>query len=667
MTIASLVALGQDGIGDLDLDSSALATVTALAHDAYRKRQPAALLAVERALLRASIRWAFLPPAAGQAAVLWTLLTSIRMQTLLGSCQRVEPLDFATAATRLQTLVRDQGVHRHPLLDVMTAESARGTLKRWAHCFYAMTFGFDQRIVLAGFRAPLAARALCLHNVADEHGAESHVALRQRFLDSIGVAHDVSVPAFVDDLPIEALELINTRTLLSHLHRPMWSLGCLYVTEANWAPECQRLNPLLRAAGHTAHATDVFYTHGECDAAHASEWLDVIRLTADSDAARAEVVQGAMLEIELKRRMYDALLASHSAALGTPSGGLAPTRSGPPRPRSDDRPLRSIVAGIQAYPAILVAHSLGIYEALADGPRTHEDLAATLSLAPRATSALIAVAMSLGTLRYDADRVALTELAEDYLLRRSETYFGHYFDWLASQPEMFSVASIKKSLQHDRPEVYGKTEAIFQQHAQDAERAAAFTRWMHGASMAPALFWPDHVDLSHAIDFVDVAGGSGAHCIGAARRYPSLRATVLDLPPVCTVARDYIARAGMQERVSTREFDMFRDAFPPGDVYFFSHIFHDWSRADCLELARKSLAALRPGGQILIHELFWRDDRSGPFEVAAINLLMSLLYDHGRQWTPSELASILEEAGFAEVETRPTWGFWGLAIGRKRP
>ena len=665
MTIANLVALYQDGVGELDVDPSALAAVAELASEAYHKREPAARLAVERALLRSSIRWAFLPPSVGQGAVLWTILTSVRMQTLLGSRPYVEPLGLATAVERLKTLVREQGVHRHALIDAMTASSARDTLQRWAHCFYAMTFGFDQRIVLAGFRAPIAARALCLHNVADEHEGDSHVALRQRFLDSIEVPYDVSAPEFVDSLPIEALELINTRTLLSHLHRPQLSLGCLYVTEANWAPECQRLNPILRASGHTVHATEVFYTHGECDVEHADEWLEVIRLTADSDEALAEVVQGAMLEIELKRRMYDALLAEDSAARDAGHSSPATTHSRPPRPRSDDRRLRTIVSGIQAYPAILVAHRIGLYEALADGPLSLAELGETLALAPRACRALVAVAMSLGTLRHDAGQLALTELAEDYLLRRSETYWGPYFDWLASQSALFSVDSIASSLSRDRPLVYGNSDEIFRQHAQDPKRAAAFTRWMHGASMAPALFWPDHVELSKAADFIDVAGGSGAHSIGAALHYPSLRATVLELPSVCPVAREYIAASAVSARVAVQEFDMFRDAFPTGDVYFFSHIFHDWSRERCLELAKKSLAALRPGGEILVHELFWRNDRSGPFEVAAINLLMSLLYEHGCQWTPAELAEILVEAGFDEVETRPTWGFWGLVLGRK--
>ena len=334
-------------------------------------------------------------------------------------------------------------------------------------------------------------------------------------------------------------------------------------------------------------------------------------------------------------------------------------------PRSDDKALRTIVAGYQAYPAIVVGHQLGLYETLAEGSKEISELATTLKLKPRACEALVALASSVGILARDGSKVGLTDLAEDYLLKSSPTYWGNYFEWLGKNNDMFTVESIKSALVADSPEMYGEEQPIFDQHAVDAQKAADFTRWMHGAAMAPALEWPAAVDLSDVTDFFDIAGGSGAHSIGASLRYKQLKATVLDLAPVCEVTREYITKFGLDDRVKAQPFDMFRDEYPEGDVNFYSHIFHDWSREQCVLLAKKSLDSLRPGGRIIVHELFWKDDKTGPFEVAAINLLMSLLYDQGQQWTPAELISILEDAGFERVESKETWGFWGIVVGHK--
>src|SRR5205085_141436 len=115
-----------------------------------------------------------------------------------------------------------------------------------------------------------------------------------------------------------------------------------------------------------------------------------------------------------------------------------------------------------------------------------------------------------------------------------------------------------------------------------------FTRVMHGHSTAPALAWPSRIDFGECTRMLDLGGGSGAHSIGAARRWPRLRATVLDVPAVCAAAETFIAASDVRDRVSTIAFDMWVDAFPSADVHFYSDVFHNWRPADCRILARKS-------------------------------------------------------------------------------
>ena len=79
---------------------------------------------------------------------------------------------------------------------------------------------------------------------------------------------------------------------------------------------------------------------------------------------------------------------------------------------------------------------------------------------------------------------------------------------------------------------------------------------------------------------LDVGGGSGAHAIGAAQRWPDLEVVVFDLAPICSLAEEFIARHGLQGRVRTEAGNMWADEFPPADVHLYSQIYHDWPPSD---------------------------------------------------------------------------------------
>ena len=112
----------------------------------------------------------------------------------------------------------------------------------------------------------------------------------------------------------------------------------------------------------------------------------------------------------------------------------------------------------------------------------------------------------------------------------------------------------------------GGIRQIGQPHEEQAELARAFTRAMHSISLGPALAWPAALDLSGHRLLLDVGGGSGAHCIGAALRWPNLQASVFDLAPVCEVAAEFIAGYGLQHRIKTHVGDMWQDPFPSTDL-----------------------------------------------------------------------------------------------------
>jgi SAM-dependent methyltransferase len=334
------------------------------------------------------------------------------------------------------------------------------------------------------------------------------------------------------------------------------------------------------------------------------------------------------------------------------------------RPRTDDRALRDIFAGMFAYPMVLVAHDLKVFPLLAERPRTLREIGDALKISARPAEALVAVCAALGLLQLRDECWSLTALAEDYLLEDGPAYFGGYLDLVSSLHSMYSFESVRKAVLTDAPRVYGGEE-VFKSHEERADRARAFTQAMHSVALAPAMAWPRVVDLSGHRTLLDVGGGSGTHAIAAALRWPRLRAIVLDLATVCTVAEEVAAGFGLQARIRTHAADMWRDPFPPADVHFYSQVFHNWPPEHCDRLTRKSFESLEPGGRLLIHEILYNDEKGGPLAAAAMSVQMLLFCEGGRQYSGRDLTAMLADAGFAELEVNPTFGYWSIVSGRK--
>ena len=134
---------------------------------------------------------------------------------------------------------------------------------------------------------------------------------------------------------------------------------------------------------------------------------------------------------------------------------------------------------------------------------------------------------------------------------------------------------------------------------------------------------------------------------------------------MCDVAQNYIDQGSVADRVDTVAVDMFREPWPEGyDAVFFSNVWHDWNFKTCSWLARRAYQSLPAGGRILLHEMLLDDDGAGPRTAASFSMLM-LLATQGQQFTFSELRTLLENAGFGGIETKPTAGYYSITTGYK--
>ncbi len=333
-------------------------------------------------------------------------------------------------------------------------------------------------------------------------------------------------------------------------------------------------------------------------------------------------------------------------------------------PRVDDRPLWDVVFAVYGYPALLLAHRLKIFPLLAEGPRTLAEICNALSIQQRPAEAILTVATSLGFLSLQEERYALTAVAEEYLLESSPNYFGFFWDLMIANYQVCSFSTLEKAVLTDSPQAYGGGD-IFKSHEEQIELLHRFTRGMHSISITSAFVWPEVFDFSQHRVMLDVAGGSAAHSIGAALKLPNLKVIFLDFLQVCEIAQEYIGQYGLQERIKTQEINIWNDHWPSADLHFFSNIYHDWTPEKCHFLTAKSFNSLEPGGgRIVIHEMLYNDEKTGPFPSAAYSMMM-MGWTEGKQYSGLELSAMLQEIGFEDIQIRKAFGYYSIVTGRK--
>lgn len=344
-------------------------------------------------------------------------------------------------------------------------------------------------------------------------------------------------------------------------------------------------------------------------------------------------------------------------------------------PATEDRAIWDIWLSMYRLPAMAVADELGIVAALNSAPATVAETAERLKLNRRGTHVLLSMLTALKLVQLRDGRHELTDAARTYLLPKSAYYWGPLLASLGIVPEQHAALVRALRAPDDQRSNTGlpRTDAAGTEDPADGwmrgqiDRATAevVTRIMHCHSLPASVGAARNGNLQGVTRLLDIGGGSGCFSVAIAQNFPSIRCTVLELPAVCDVARDYIRQGGVSQRVDTIALDMFREPWPRGyDGMFFSNIFHDWDVETNQLLARRAYEALQPGGRIFIHEMLLAEDGSGPVTTASFSVLM-LLGTQGRQYSFGELRQILLSAGFEDIDPRPTYGYYSIVSGRK--
>ena len=338
-------------------------------------------------------------------------------------------------------------------------------------------------------------------------------------------------------------------------------------------------------------------------------------------------------------------------------------------PIGDDKPIWDLWLSSVWLPAVTAAHATGIFTALAVDPSDVETLAAKRKLNPRAVRTVLSMLASLGLIVQRDGRYNITETTRYYLLADSPYDWGGLLSvWAERLPFHEQLVALLRGEQAVRPDANSdgrKPSDAWAEGKVEAPMAKRIAHFMHAHSATAAAGAARNGDWKGVRRLLDVGGGSGVFAIAIAGCHPHIHCTVMDLPAMCDAAQEYIDAAKVNGRVDTVAVDMFRQPWPKGyDALFFSNVFHDWSPATCLDLARKAYDVLPSGGRIVLHEILLEDHGDGPRTAASFSLLM-LLGTEGQQFTFPALRDILKGAGFTHITATVTHSYYSLVQGIK--
>jgi SAM-dependent methyltransferase len=307
--------------------------------------------------------------------------------------------------------------------------------------------------------------------------------------------------------------------------------------------------------------------------------------------------------------------------------------------RLGPRPLLETHGTLLLARSLMVATKVGVFEALAASPLTPGDVASRCGTDARATAKLLAVLDATGYLRSVADgRYALAKDARTWLLAGGA--HSLHDNLLFRFVEWDWIARLEGFVRSGDPlDIHAEMSAVEWELYQKGMRslAGALVREVVLRTPVPR----------GARTMLDIGGSHGFFSVALCRRHRGLRAEILDLPRAVAEAAPILAREGLGDRVVHKAGDALTDDLGEAavDLVFVSNLLHHFEHGQSRELIRRAAHALRPGGVLVIQELFALPAHRRAGQVAALADLYFALTSRAGTLSLDAIAGWQREAG----------------------
>jgi 2-polyprenyl-3-methyl-5-hydroxy-6-metoxy-1,4-benzoquinol methylase len=304
------------------------------------------------------------------------------------------------------------------------------------------------------------------------------------------------------------------------------------------------------------------------------------------------------------------------------------------------------LAGAMAYQTISTAVRLGVFQALAEQPRSPSELAQRLEMQERGAASLLEALAAIGYVTPQNGRYANTPLTQKWILdtRVVDTEASLRF-WDEAMRDLWRhSAEVLRS--GERPyDFYQWVEA-------DPDRSRSFQQTLIGNARIVSGDIAKKLPLNGASRrLLDVGGGHGTFSFAFCHHFPGVQATILDSHAGLELARQQAAEEELGDRIRFIQGDLWQVEWGQAyDTILLFNLMHHYDIETNIQLLRKTAAALKPGGTVAI-----LDQIAGKVNGSATNALVRLialqyhLFANGRVFSRDEMNQVLSQAGFQDL------------------
>lgn len=316
--------------------------------------------------------------------------------------------------------------------------------------------------------------------------------------------------------------------------------------------------------------------------------------------------------------------------------------------------LKDYINAYRATALVGTAARLGLPDALKEGPRSADALAAALGLHAPSLLRLMRGLVLLDVLAELADgRFALGP--EGQLLRADVPGSMRSSALLAVAQFMPSWANLEHTVRTGEVAFdhrFGMT--VWEHREAHPEIGAAWVDHLASVSQGALAVVARELDLGAASVVADIGGGSGTLLAEVLRLRPALRGVVFDLPQVAADAEACLRRLGLAERARFVAGDMFAGIGVEADALVIKSVLHNWDDTRCALLLANCRRAMRgPDARLhLVERLMPARVADDPYTVTVDVAMLSQTV--GRERTLAEYRDLLARAGLALSGVRPT-------------
>lgn len=308
-----------------------------------------------------------------------------------------------------------------------------------------------------------------------------------------------------------------------------------------------------------------------------------------------------------------------------------------------ERELRSqllqLTLGYWRSQVLFAASELGVFEAIADAPKTAEVIASQTGTSSETMARLLGAACSLDLLEREGEAYKNSPLTDTFLCNGDRS-MKHWVGFMADcyGPWGSLAEAVRKGTS-----VAGR----IADSEIDKDSVRNMILAMRDYARGPGRAMAGVVDLKGRKRLLDVGGGPGTYSVLLAQKNPELSCVIYDLAPVAEIANELIAEEGLSDRVVAKARDYSTDEFDDGfDVVLLSNMLHQEDPEECKRILRKAHGALVPGGLLIVQLAFLNPQKDGPVWAALQSLQLQLFYEGGRAYSHQEILDMLEPCGF---------------------